>query len=207
MNYNANIAALFAQAFGTASPIYLPWLNTSSDFKASDYSGVSAEEIEDAGVYSMFGTPVLNTIRFEGGTYQRYNSKGMIENVTMQEYILPYATIVDFSRQKTLSSTNVLGGGSVTEIYSGGEFDISMRGIIFADESRANQKTLSEQQDALWEWDALADAINVSSSIFVGKDISAITIKSLAIRPVQGNSSVLSFEISAKSETPVELLL
>lgn len=209
MNRNAgyNIAGLVASVFGTASPIYLPW-GESRHWNAGEFSGITLIEDEQAEYYSCLGTPVFGTVKFLGGSYSIYDSKGLLDTTQMNDFVFPYATLVDFTRSMNVTESKVLGSeGTVKEIYGIGDWEINIRGLCLPDSSRLQQSTVKEQVDEISRWMNICDSINVESSLFAGKNIHALAIKSTSIRAVQGKPDVVSFDITAVSDNPIELIL
>lgn len=202
------IGDMLGDIFGFSSPIYIPWINKSTPWQAGTSQGVRYMEEEEAEAHSYLGTTVLGTVTLMGGSYKVYDHKGALSNQNMTDFLLPYATIMDFSRSMNMTKTKVLGNeGTVKEIYGLDDWSISIRGIALDDEQRNAQKTAHEQIDELVKWRSVCDSINVSGKLFNNKDIYALCMENLDIRPKQGKYNVITFEMKCTSDKPMELLL
>lgn len=208
INTGLNIANLFAEVFGVSSPIYIPWGRKLPGFDAEGYSGVKVASREEVERRSWMGTPVLDSFTFDGGNYQRYSEQGNLATVGMSDFLIPAATIVDFSRDMNVSKTKVLGaGGTIKEIYGLNDWNINIRGFCLTDNSRDSEKTFEEQAHALVTWREVAESINVTGDLFRNKGIYSVVIENFQLSPVQGNPEIYSFNIQAISDKPVELRL
>lgn len=210
MNVNGafDLGDLLGDIFGVSSPIYIPWFNKDVPWQAGASQGVSYVDEEEAEALSYLGTPVLGTVTFMGGSYKVYDNKGALNNQSMNDFLFPYATIVDFSRAMNVTKTKVLGSdGTVKEIYGLDDWSISIRGIALDDEQRPAQKTAHEQIEELVKWRSVCDSINVNGKLFNNKDIYALCVDSLDIRPKQGQYNVITFDMKCTSDKPMELLL
>lgn len=202
------IGDMLGDIFGVSSPIYIPWFNKEIAWQAGKPQGVSYVDEEEAEARSYLGTPVLGIVTLMGGSYKVYDNKGALNNQSMNDFLLPYATIVDFSRAMNVTKTKVLGSdGTVKEIYGLDDWSISIRGIALDDGQRPAQKTAHEQIDELVKWRSVCDSINVNGKLFNNKDIYALCVDSLDIRPKQGQYNVVTFEMKCTSDKPMELLL
>lgn len=105
-----NIGALFTEVFGISSPIYLPWGRELKDYEPGDYRGVTFVDESLAEAYSWMGTPVIGTFTLDGcEKYKTYKSNGSPATVNLASFLMPYATVVSFSRPMNVSKTKVLG--------------------------------------------------------------------------------------------------
>lgn len=204
-----NIGALFTEVFGISSPIYLPWGRGLKDYEPGDYQGVTFVDESQAEAYSWMGTPVIGTFTLDGcEKYKTYKSNGSPATVNLASFLMPYATVVSFSRPMNVSKTKVLGTyGTVKEIYGLDDWNIMIQGFCIEDRKRQGYRTVAEQVNALCKFRKVTEAIGVTGSIFNDKEIYAILIEELNFNPVQGNSSVMPFTIRAISDTLENLRL
>lgn len=204
INTGLNIANLFAEVFGVSSPIYIPWGRKLPGFDAEGYSGVKVASREEVERRSWMGTPVLDSFTFDGGEdYYRFSERGVLTQTGISDFLIPAATIVDFSRDMNVSKTKVLGGGgTVKEIYGLNDWNINIRGFCLTDNSRESQKTYEEQAHALVAWREIAGNISVTGELFRNKGINAIVMENFQLSPVQGNPEIYSFNITASSDKP-----
>lgn len=162
-------------------------------------------------VISWMGTPVLFPITFKADgldkPYKVYKPSGELESVEMQNFILPAATVTDFSRAKNIITTDVLGGnGTVKELFGFDDWQIRIRGICLDDPKRKYAPTAQEQKEALMKWERIAGSIKVEGSQFSEKNIFEIVIQSINISQLEGKPWAIKFELNAMSNEPVSLI-
>lgn len=207
-NTGINIANLFAEVFGVSSPVFIPYGRQLPPFAPEGYKDFRMRAPEDAGTKSWMGTPVLDSFAFASGIYKCFDVKGNLSSIEMGDFILPYATLVDFSRQMNMTKTKVMGGfGTVKEIYGLDDWNIHIRGFCLTDNSRMEQKTAEEQAHTLVMWSRLADSIEVSGDVFVNKSVYSLVMEDFQLAPVQGKPDVYSYTINAVSDKSIELRL
>ena len=207
-NLSLNIVNLFAEVFGVSSPIFIPWGRPMGTTIPEGYKDVKLSSKEQAERISWMGTPVLDSFVLDGGTYNTYDDNGELVTTTMDDFVFPYATIVEFERNMNVSKTRVLGNsGTVKEIYGLDDWNVNIRGFCLDDPSRQDQKSAYEQMNELVRWRNIADSIDVTGYLFKDKGIYSLTLENFTIAPVQGKENVYSFSISATSDKPIELKL
>lgn len=200
------VAELFNQVFGVQSPIFLPY-GRKENYTAGNYPDITLMPSQEAEAVSWMGTSVFGSFTLAGGAYQTYARDGRIETLQMSDFVMPYATLVDFQQNMILTQTRTVGNtGTVKEVYGLDDWKISIRGLCLNDDFRPTHATAQEQAQALTAWRNLACSIEVVGRQFLEKKIHNIVIQSLAIRPVQGKSDVVSFEIEALSDQAIELI-
>lgn len=197
---------LLADVFGAGSPVYIPW-GKRREYGASPFENVVLVEDSEAERLSWMGTPVVGSFSLMAGKYGTYRH-GQLDNVEMPDFVMPYASLVTFSRAMNMTQTKILGAsGSVKEIYGLDDWEITVQGICITDSERVSCKTAEEQVEELVRWRNVTDTINVSGQLFTKKDIYAICIKNLTISPQQGKPGAIPFTIEAVSDNPIELIL
>jgi hypothetical protein len=203
------IAALFEQAFGVKSPVFLPTpINIGSNSLPLFPSVELLEVSEKHERLSWMGTPIVYPFKLNGGSYKYYKSNGVLTDKSMSDFEMPAATLVDFSRGKNITKTNVLGGnGSVKEIYGFADWHMRIRGICLTDNTRDSATTAMEQQKKIYQWSELADSLEVSGQLFTNKKIYRFVWQNIAFKQLEGKPNVLPFEITAYSDEPIELIL
>ena len=207
-NFNLNVVNLFAEIFGVSSPVFIPWGRQRQTNIPNDHKGITIGAKEEASRVSWMGTPVLDSFTLDGGTYKTYDKDGKLTTVKLDDFVFPYATIVDFERNLNVTKTKVLGNaGTVKEIYGLDDWNINIRGFCLTDTSRRDQKSAYEQMQELVRWRNVADSVNVTGYLFSDKDIFSIVMESMTLAPVQGKEDVYSFSIRAVSDNPIELKL
>lgn len=201
-----NISELFQAAFGINSPIFLtePIFAEESNFKL-DYKGIATiPDYYKAEKTSLMGTPIIGLLKFKSGSYPIYNSRGEINNVNYEDYYLPATTLFSFRQAKNITKTNVLGSnGTVKEIYGFDDWIIDVKGLCLDSPTISARDRLTQ----LEEWVALAGAINISSKLFVNKNIHAVVIESYQQESVQGSPGIIPFSMTLISDDAIELIL
>lgn len=204
MSYN--LPHIFRTAFGINAPIYLADVYSSNDSAGKAiYSDVNVVKPKEAEKLSWMGTPIMFPIIFKGGTYKKYNPKGELVGKDFQDFDMPATCLVDFSRAKNITRTDVLGSnGTVKEIYGFDDWSIRIRGLCL---NEPRFRTATEQKERLLEFENIAGSIDVLGYLFIEKGIHAITIESIDFQQVQGKPDVIPFEIRAISDEPLLLTL
>lgn len=196
------------QIFGINSPIFFPY-GTDVPLEVGEFRDIvlMPEPTDgDSETRSEFGLPVLAPIFFEAGEYDAYDPRtGAVIKQQMQEFALPFSSIVEFSAGNNVVTTAVQGGsGTVKELFSMEDWQITIRGIALS--SRRDQSLdAHEQTDQLVRWRELCDSIAVRCSEFRRKGIYNIVIERLSIMPVVGKWNAIPFQIEARSDMDIEL--
>ena len=207
-NYNptpAQVAAIISEIFGIAVYRHAPERPAPSQptFRSVDFVG----KANNAEAVSDFNLPVFGVVKFKGGSYNIYNERGQVVKQRMNDFVLPYSCIVDFSREKIITETQTLGGtGTVKELYGLGDWQINISGIAFgnrSDSSAEAHRIVAE----LTQWANICDSISVEGEVFGSKDIDNIVIKKLDIKPIEAKFDVIPFTIEAASDEPIELII
>src|SRR5690606_8112592 len=99
---------IFQAAFGVNMPIFIPWEFFPHIPPQFDFEGYVMDEQEYEAT-SYLQTPVMFPMTFLGGTYKRYAQNGELEDIKMEDYTLPFSTLLTFRRAKNITRTNVLG--------------------------------------------------------------------------------------------------
>lgn len=211
-----NIKDLLAVAFDINLPVQL------SDAEASPSDGTVSQyypqvtvmnEVDETDYkISWMGTPILFPMEFSAEgldrPYKVYRNDGRLEEINIRSFMLPAATVADFTRAKKIITTEVLGGdGTIKELYGFDDWNIRIRGVCLDDAARSHASTATEQKRELLKWENIAGAVKVNGSLFKEKDITEIVIQSIHIRQLEGKPWAIPFEISAVSNQPVSLIL
>lgn len=117
--------------------------------------------------------------------------------VKMEEFRLPNATMVDFSRGKNITTTQVYGR-TVKEIYGFDDWQIRIRMLCIAEKNRG----MTGQQIAheVIKWVSLADQIGVIGRLFTDKDIHFITLDSIDVKSIEGSPDTVPIELLCSSD-------
>lgn len=200
------LGQLFKTAFGVA-PVYMTVpIGTTNEVKIEGFNpSVKEEDInEDEILKSVYNTPIIYPVSFEGGDYPIYDWYGKIKLKNYKQIWLPATTMVDFSRAKNIIKTNVIGiNGTVKEYFGFDDWQIRIRMLCLND----NKYKAREYADILQDWFEIAGGINVRGSIFSKKEIYNIVIENFDVKTLAGSPSVIPIELSCSSNEPVEIFL
>ncbi|MBP7356794.1 MAG: hypothetical protein KA871_01640 [Cloacibacterium sp.] len=202
----AALGQLFKVAFGV-TPVYMTVpIGKTGEVKIEGFNpSVKEDEInEDEILKSVYGTPIIYPVSFEGGDYPIYDFYGKPKLKNYKQIWLPATTMVDFSRAKNVIKTNVLGAnGTVKEIFGFDDWQIRIRMLCLND----NKYTARQYADILQDWFEIAGGINVRGSIFTKKEIYNIVIDDIDIKTLAGSPGVIPIEMSASSNVPEEIFI
>lgn len=213
------VSRLLSDVFGVESPVYVPWF-LERTYKAPPYTDVKeatpANGLAQAyttelkpvaadydGAPVRFGQKTFGAFWLEASDSKVWNEyTGLLDDVSLRPFLMPLATLVDFSRAKSIIKTPTLGGiGTVKEIYGLEDWSISISGIILPDElNPGSQQTVAEQMEAMQLYNEVAGPIDVKGQLFKQRNISQIVIESMSFKPVQGRPNMMQFDISAISD-------
>lgn len=211
MRFQIPISTLFTQVFGIAAPMIRRYnvIMDESNNALAKYNvhfepvGKEADDIE-----TVLGTIHQFPMAFVAGNYNIMNN-GIVEQESRRGMYLPYTSVASFSRTKRETETYMSGHkGSVTEQYGFEPWDIRIQGFIIKNNDY-NIQSVGDQVKELQSYEELCDSIQVKGKIFEWLKIHQVKIKSItypSARDLDMNV-VKPFEISAKSDEPIELML
>ena len=202
MDNRYNISQLFKLAFGVNLPIYLTVPIGREPVHTAEYGSIRTVEREEAMRLSKLGTPIVFPVKFTAGSYKFYDYQSKIVEKQLADFWLPPATMVDFSRVKNISRTDVIGGnGTVKEIYGFDDWQIRIRTVCHNDELSTR-----EYEKRLIEWSEVIQSISVEGDLFGWKNIHNLVIESIDIRSLEGTPNVIPIELNCISDEPFELI-
>ncbi|MGC4130195.1 MAG: DUF6046 domain-containing protein [Bergeyella sp.] len=204
MDSRYTISQLFELAFGVKNPVYLtvPIGKQKESEIVYPTPRIKTAEQEEVIRKSRLGTPVIFPVKFKGGSYRVYDGKGKIVQQQFEDFWFPPATMVDFSRPKNITKTDVLGGnGTVKEIFGFDDWNIRIRTLCIKDEFTAR-----EYEKNIIEWHKVIQSIEVEGDLFVWKDIHNLVIEEMDIKSLEGSPNVIPIEMFCSSDEPFELI-
>lgn len=202
MDNRYNISQLFKLAFGTNLPVYLTVPIGKEPAHTAEYGSIRTVEREEAMRLSKLGTPIVFPVKFTAGSYKFYDYQSKIVEKQLADFWLPPATMVDFSRVKNISRTDVIGGnGTVKEIYGFDDWQIRIRTVCHNDELSSR-----EYEKRLIEWSEVIQSISVEGDLFGWKNIHNLVIESIDIRSLEGTPNIIPIELNCISDEPFELI-
>lgn len=201
---NFEIGNLLRSTFGIGPVFILP--EDAPQRGEAAYINIPVKSNEESKKLSWLGTPIMHPVLFKGTTYQQFAKTGKIEKVTLNDFDLPPASIIDFRRSKNVTKTRLSGNnGTVKEIYAFDDWQIRIRGLCL-DDPKAGITAYQQQQELL-KWENLADSIRVFGDYFTDKSIYDIVIEDINLPQREGSTNILPFVITAVSDEPLELIL
>ena len=202
MDNRYNISQLCKLAFGTNLPVYLTVPIGKEPVHTAEYGSIRTVEREEAMRLSKLGTPIVFPVKFTAGSYKFYDYQSKIVEKQLADFWLPPATMVDFSRVKNISRTDVIGGnGTVKEIYGFDDWQIRIRTVCHNDELSSR-----EYEKRLIEWSEVIQSISVEGDLFGWKNIHNLVIESIDIRSLEGTPNIIPIELNCISDEPFELI-
>lgn len=221
MDLRYEISQLFDLAFGIKSPIFIPYgVKAKQETISVTLPGTKANEAsatyivdgistENTGtVKSWTGNEVLYPITFEAGIYKKYDHNGKLLDVRLADFILPFATLAEFTRSKNIIQTEITGNtGTVKELISFSDWNIRIRGICLTDNARNAFKSFQEQKEQLIKWEEIASEIKVNGDQFRELGINYLVIESISFPAMEGRPNAVAFELVCKSDEPLELTI
>ena len=202
MDNRYNISQLFKLAFGVNLPVYLTVPIGKQPTHTAEYGSIRTVEREEAMRLSKLGTPIVFPVKFTAGSYKFYDYQSKIVEKQLSDFWLPPATMVDFSRVKNISRTDVIGGnGTVKEIYGFDDWQIRIRTVCHNDELSSR-----EYEKRLIEWSEVIQSISVEGDFFGWKNIHNLVIESIDIRSLEGAPNIIPIELNCISDEPFELI-
>jgi hypothetical protein len=202
MDNRYNISQLFKLAFGTNLPVYLTVPIGKEPAHTAEYGSIRTVEREEAMRLSKLGTPIVFPVKFTAGSYKFYDYQSKIVEKQLADFWLPPATMVDFSRVKNISRTDVIGGnGTVKEIYGFDDWQIRIRTVCHNDEL-----SVREYEKRFIEWSEVIQSISVEGDLFGWKNIHNLVIESIDIRSLEGTPNIIPIELNCISDEPFELI-
>ncbi len=206
-----NIPSALALLYRIARPVTFPGVAQQAEEAnpAITFGGVQVVRDEDVYATSSIGTPILLPITLRGGEYKRYSEQGRVVDTRIGDLRLPITSVVEMSVAKNITKTQVsAAGASVKEVYSFGDWDIRISGIIIDEGTHPQRANTVEAMEArMLEFDVLADSIGVEAELFNRRGIDRLVIRSLNFQQVPGKPRMIAYQMQCDSDAPIELLI
>lgn len=206
-----NIPSALVQLYGLLRPITFPGVGAAAQNEVPEVSfgGVQVVEDTEQRPMSHIGTPIWHPITLRGGTYKTYAADGTVVDKTLGELRLPISSVSEMSTAKSIIKTKVSArGASVNEVYSSGDWDIRISGILLDETKHPNGATTVEtMEERLLEFDAMADSIGVEAEMFNRRGIDRIVIRSISFTQIPGRPRMIGYQMQCESDAPLELII
>lgn len=195
MQYNINLRALAAEAFGYAPLVRysLPEEPTPEEREADRYGTPLAPNAEGTG---LLGLPVFARVEF----LPMPGFPGIVLN----------DPLVEVSRDKLIVTTDVQGrDGSIKEYISNGDYAVTIKGILASDpmDGRVSRRYPEAQVLALKKVVEVPEALPVAGRLFRLLGIQNLVIKGVSWPSLPGFTNLQAFELRCLSDDPIELLV
>lgn len=174
-----------------------------------NYGGITVLEDDDVRSTSYIGTPIFYPIVLRGGTYNRHDREGKVEQVTVGDFRLPLTCVVEMSRQKTITTTPLVAArASVKEIYAHEDWQLRISGLLH-DEPRHPQgaQRFEDMTERLLQFESLADSIEIDGELFHQRGIYRIVIESISFNQMPGKPRMHGFQMQCTSDEALELII
>jgi hypothetical protein len=193
------IRKLLYDVFGEDDLVYTPTWKVDTIDNDPEYNNAPVR----------LGNKVFGTFWISEGTYETYEFDGSLKKYKYSQFLMPVATIVNFSRQKSIVKTSTIGGlGSVKEIYSLDDWKIEIKGIILPDKNNPPAfQSVQGQMDALQKYHEIAGSIAVEGQIFGDRNIVRITTEKLSFTPIKGKPNMMEYSIEAVSDEDILMII
>ena len=201
------IGNLLSEVFGVESPVYVPWF-IQRDKKYLPFPDVEVmQDIEYENAPVRYGQKTFGAFWLKGGSYLNYDHTGKLITSKYPDFLMPLATLVDFSREKETFKTPVCGGGTVKETYTLLDWNITINGIILPDKFNPyTQQTVSQQMEVIQNFHEIAGSIIVEGQLFAQREITRIVTETLKFSPIQGRPNMMQYSITAVSDNDTDFV-
>lgn len=147
---------------------------------------------------SLLGTDVWSNMVIPAGSYQALD--GTV--IEFDQFELD-AVLFSVMQRKNIVKTPVAGRtGTVKEYISDGDYQVSIQGVMVGENSETYPE---EQMLQLTEILKAPVAINIESEFLAFFDIDMVAVESFRFSQKRGSRSIQAFNVSAVSDTPLEL--
>lgn len=207
----AFVGKLLSDILGVESPVYLPTWWSNREYHPEAYPDVKQKEEDPAyeGAPNRFGNKVFGAFWIKGGAYSKYEPNGELKTDLYSDFLMPVATIVEFSKPKKVIKTPTIGAlGTVKEVFAMEDWNISINGIILPDKDNSSSfRSVAEQMKTIQKFHEIAGNIGVEGQIFSEKDITSMVTESLKFTPISGRPNMMQYSIQAVSDKNILMML
>lgn len=206
-----NIPSALAQLYGILRPVAFPGMGQLAEQEVPEVSFGGVQVVEDDAMrpVSSLGTPIWHPVTLRGGRYKRYAPDGSVEEVQLGELRLPISSISEMSLTREITKTQVsASGASVKEVYSNGDWEIRLSGILLDEKQHPNgASSVETMEERLLEFAQLADSIGVDSDIYNRRGIDRLVVRSISFTQIPGRPRMIGYQMQCESDAPLELLI
>lgn len=147
---------------------------------------------------SWLGTPIMQPLRMQ------YTPKGQ----PVDYFLFPNEPIVEIQNQKRIVETEIDGNsGSFKEIYSQGDYSITIKGIAVNDDPNDGEDYPEEIVRKFRTINELRHHVKVQGALFTIFNIEYLTITGLSLPRIEGSLGMQPYEFTALSDKVFDLEL
>lgn len=208
-NPTFNLPGMLGLLYGLSAPVRFPGAGVDSgETEIPVFSGIQVVRDDEVVATSSVGTPILHPITFKGGTYRHYDSRGRVTESQMSDFRLPITSVMELSMSKTIVKTQVsASSSSVKEVFTSGDWDIRISGIIIDEGSHPQGVgTLEDMVEWLNDYASLADSLGVESDVLARHGIDRLVIRSLSFSQIPGKPRMMGYQMQCDSDAAIELI-
>lgn len=156
---------------------------------------------------SWMGTEIVGQIIFGGQIFKQYSDNGKLEDLALDDFVLPSTALAQFSRPKEIIKTKLLSApGTVKELFSYGDWQIELLVRCINDSGRTIAPTAQEQLIQLLEFEKVLGPIRVIGEAFNQRKIHYLVIERMETLVKKGAPDTIDIRIRAVSDqvSPME---
>jgi hypothetical protein len=206
-----SIPSALASLYGILRPLSFPGVITEGERQNEEvsFSGIQVISDDEVTQTSHIGTPIMYPITFRAGSYRSFDTRGAVRSQDYGQLRLPISTVIEMSTTKVITNTQVSASrSSVKEVFTHGDWDIRLSGIVFDERNHPDGATTIEtMEEKLLEFEALADSIGVDSDLLNRRGVERLVVKSLSFAQVPGRPRMFGYQMQCESDAPLELLI
>lgn len=202
------ITDLYNEVFGITPKYLVPrrgGIDLVSDRGYSEIPVFEAEEVPKA--YSPLGTPILDVLMLQSGSYNSFEIKDSVpvkRKVDYPAYNFELWPMVDVSQDKVIINTPINGrDGTVKEYIYTDDFQISIRGLLVGEGNNYPH----DQRRELHSTFKVNSTYGVLSRVLNDLGCYALVLKSIQFQDVEGYNNICQYTITAVSDKDVLLTI
>lgn len=200
-----NISELYKKVFKVAPRYLVPFRGGLDMVPAPGYSGIEIWDEETSMEISPLGTPILEQITLQAGTYNTFEIiKGVPvkKTVEKQPYVFDLWPMIDMRQDKVIITTPINGrDGTVKEYIYTDDHQITIRGLLVGEGNSYPYDSRRELKNTFKK----NSSYGVSSRVMNDDGVFALVIKSIEITDLEGYNNICPFVITAISDKDVLL--
>ena len=200
-----NISDLYKKAFNVVPRYLVPRRGGMDMVPAPGYSGIEIWDEEVSTSISPLGTPILEQITLQAGSYKIFEIKNGVpvpKTVQKPGYTFDFWPMIDIRQDKVIVTTPINNrDGTVKEYIYTDDHQITIRGLLVG-EGNTYPYDARREMENIWKVNA---TYGVLSRVLNDIGIFSIVLKSKEFTDMEGYNNVCPFTITAISDKDVLL--